>query len=276
MNFKTEEKEELEDACEDIIKKAMRGCGIGKNEMSVRTGICKENIDEILNGNVKESEIQLMADILKLDTEKLLVSARKDWYPDSTNLMGSKKFISDFGSMSVNAYIIFEQTSKRAWLFDTGTESSSIVSFIEHEGLRVDSIFLTHTHRDHIFCLDEIKEHTENPEVYTHFSEPIKDSILIEEGFLLNSGRLSLKALHTHGHSVGGVTYIIEGLEQPVAIVGDALFAGSMGGGMVSYQDALRTNREKIMTLPDNTIICPGHGPNTTVKEEKEHNPFFL
>ena len=276
MNFKTEEKEELEDACEDIIKKAMRGCGIGKNEMSVRTGICKENIDEILNGNVKESEIQLMADILKLDTEKLLVSARKDWYPDSTNLMGLKKFISDFGSMSVNAYIIFEQTSKRAWLFDTGTESSSIVSFIEHEGLRVDSIFLTHTHRDHIFCLDEIKEHTENPEVYTHFSEPIKDSILIEEGFLLNSGRLSLKALHTHGHSVGGVTYIIEGLEQPVAIVGDALFAGSMGGGMVSYQDALRTNREKIMTLPDNTIICPGHGPNTTVKEEKEHNPFFL
>ena len=125
--------------------------------MSVRTGICKENIDGILNGNVRESEIQLMADILKLDTEKLLVSARKDWYPDSTNLMGLKKFISDFGSMSVNAYIIFEQTSKRAWLFDTGTESGSIVSFIEHEGLRVDSIFLTHTHRDHIFCLDEIK-----------------------------------------------------------------------------------------------------------------------
>ena len=92
----------------------------------------------------------------------------------------------------------------------------------------------------------------------------------------MNSGRLSLQALHTHGHSVGGVTYIIEGLEQPVAIVGDALFAGSMGGGMVSYQDALRTNREKIMTLHGNTIICPGHGPNTTVKEEKAHNPFFL
>ena len=276
MNFKTEENEELEDAYEDIIKKAMRGCGIGKNEMSVRTGICKENIDGILNGNVRESEIQLMADILKLDTEKLLVSARKDWYPDSTNLMGLKKFISDFGSMSVNAYIIFEQTSKRAWLFDTGTESGSIVSFIEHEGLRVDSIFLTHTHRDHIFCLDEIKERTGNPKVYTHSREPIKDSILIEEGFSMNSGRLSLQALHTHGHSVGGVTYIIEGLEQPVAIVGDALFAGSMGGGMVSYQDALRTNREKIMTLHGNTIICPGHGPNTTVKEEKAHNPFFL
>jgi hydroxyacylglutathione hydrolase len=275
MNFKTEEKEELEDACEDIIKKAMRGCGIGKNEMSVRTGICKENIDGVLNGNIIKSEIQLMADILKLDTEKLLVSARKDWYPDSTNLMGLKKFVSDFGSMSVNAYIIFEQTSKMAWLFDTGTEPGSIMSFIEHEELIVDSIFLTHTHRDHIFCLDEIKERTKNPKVYTHSSEPIQESILIEEGFLMHSGRLSLKSFHTHGHSVGGITYVIDGLELPVAIVGDALFAGSMGGGMVSYQDALRTNREKIMTLPGDTIICPGHGPVTTVKEEKAHNPFF-
>jgi hydroxyacylglutathione hydrolase len=88
-------------------------------------------------------------------------------------------------------------------------------------------------------------------------------------------GRLKLKALHTHGHSVGGLSYVISGLPCPVAIVGDAIFAGSMGGGMVSYQDALRTNRDKIMTLPDETVLCPGHGPITTVKEEKEHNPFF-
>ena len=73
----------------------------------------------------------------------------------------------------------------------------------------------------------------------------------------------------------GRVTYVIGGLESPVAIVGDAIFAGSMGGGMVSYEDALRTNREKIMTLPDDTVLCPGHGPKTTVGEEKKNNPFF-
>jgi glyoxylase-like metal-dependent hydrolase (beta-lactamase superfamily II) len=60
-----------------------------------------------------------------------------------------------------------------------------------------------------------------------------------------------------------------------VAVVGDSLFAGSMGGGNVSYADALRNNLEKILTLPDETIICPGHGPMTTVGEEKVHNPFF-
>ena len=60
-----------------------------------------------------------------------------------------------------------------------------------------------------------------------------------------------------------------------IAIVGDSLFAGSMGGGNVSYEHAMRNNLEKILTLPDETIICPGHGPMTTVGEEKQHNPFF-
>jgi glyoxylase-like metal-dependent hydrolase (beta-lactamase superfamily II) len=86
---------------------------------------------------------------------------------------------------------------------------------------------------------------------------------------------LNLKALHTHGHSVGGTTYFVNGLSSPLAIVGDALFAGSMGGGMVSYQDALLTNRDKIMTLAGETIVCPGHGPVTTIEGEKRHNPFF-
>jgi glyoxylase-like metal-dependent hydrolase (beta-lactamase superfamily II) len=60
-----------------------------------------------------------------------------------------------------------------------------------------------------------------------------------------------------------------------LAIVGDAIFAGSMGGGAVSYEEALRTNRQSIFTLPDNTVLCPGHGPLTTVGEEKRNNPFF-
>ena len=88
-------------------------------------------------------------------------------------------------------------------------------------------------------------------------------------------GSLSLRSLHTYGHSVGGTTYLVDGLEKPVAISGDSLFAGSMGGGMVSYQDALQNNREKIMTLPGETIVCPGHGPMTTIDEERRHNPFF-
>ena len=68
---------------------------------------------------------------------------------------------------------------------------------------------------------------------------------------------------------------MITGLALPVAVVGDALFSSSMGGGMVSFPDALATNRKEIFTLPDETVVCPGHGPLTTIGEEKAHNPFY-
>jgi glyoxylase-like metal-dependent hydrolase (beta-lactamase superfamily II) len=71
------------------------------------------------------------------------------------------------------------------------------------------------------------------------------------------------------------MTFVVRGLQRPVAIVGDSLFAGSMGGGNVSYRDAVENNLKQILTLPDETVLCPGHGPMTTVAEEKKHNPFF-
>ncbi len=91
----------------------------------------------------------------------------------------------------------------------------------------------------------------------------------------MRSANLDIETRLTWGHSPGGTTFVVNGLAHPIAIVGDSLFAGSMGGGGVSYPDAVKNNREKILTLPNDTIICPGHGPMTTVGEEKEHNPFF-
>ncbi|NBQ03430.1 MAG: hypothetical protein EBU27_09540 [Opitutae bacterium] len=114
-----------------------------------------------------------------------------------------------------------------------------------------------------------------NPSIYVHELETLDGCESITEGFSYSCVSLSLNTLHTHGHALGGMTYVIDGLDRPIAIVGDAIFAGSMGGGMVSYTDALRTNREKIMTLRDDAVLCPGHGPLTTVGEEKKNNPFF-
>jgi len=265
----------LEDFHEDILGKAMRGLGIGKNEMAKRLGSEKSDIDEILSGGVNESLIRLMACELNLDTEKLIRSANREWSPAPLEIRGLKQFNLPFGDMLVNVYVIWEQTSKNAWVFDTGPMAQPVLDFIEDEGLKVNAIFLTHTHRDHIACLDELNEKTGNSTVYVHELEALYGCESITEGFSYKCGSLSLNALHTHGHALGGMTYVIDGLESPVAIVGDAIFAGSMGGGMVSYEDALRTNREKIMTLPEETILCPGHGPMTTVQEEKKNNPFF-
>jgi glyoxylase-like metal-dependent hydrolase (beta-lactamase superfamily II) len=100
-------------------------------------------------------------------------------------------------------------------------------------------------------------------------AEPFADG----KGFVL--GALTIATRRTSGHARGGTTFVVTGLAKRLAVVGDALFAGSMGGGLVDYDEALRTNRAAIFTLPDDTVICPGHGPLTTVGEEKLHNPFF-
>jgi len=265
----------LEDNHEDIIAKAMRGRKIGKTALADSSGLEKADIENLLKGNFTEDSILRISPQLKLDGQKLLISAKKLWIPKKKKITGLKQFESSFGSMIVNSYILYDLSSKVAWVFDTGTDCKSLLSFIKDQGLKVDAIFLTHSHRDHISCIDEILKFTEFPKVYVHSSEKIHGAITIDEGFEEALPNFRLKALHTHGHSVGGITYVVNGLGQDIAIVGDAIFAGSMGGGMVSYEDALMTNREKIMTLPDETILCPGHGPITTVGEEKKYNPFF-
>jgi glyoxylase-like metal-dependent hydrolase (beta-lactamase superfamily II) len=265
----------LEDFHEDILGKAMRGLGIGKNEMSNRLQCEKSKVEAILSGGVDEALISAMAKELDLDAEKLLSSARKEWYPAPLTINSLKQFNLPFGEMLVNAFVAWDEKSKKAWVFDTGPMAEPILDFLNQESLTVDSIFLTHTHRDHIACLDELRKGTSNPSVYVHELEILDACESITEGFSFSCGTLSLNTLHTHGHALGGMTYLIDGLERPIAIVGDAIFAGSMGGGMISYKDALRTNREKIMTLPDDTVLCPGHGPLTTVGEEKKNNPFF-
>jgi hydroxyacylglutathione hydrolase len=275
MQFDSNEKIQLEDYHEDILGKAMRGLGIGKNEMSRRLGVVKLEIEGILNGDVDQQLIHAMADELQLDGKKLLRSAKKEWCPAPVELSGLKQISSAYGDMIVNAYLVWDEVTRNTWIFDTGTDADPILKFINEAKLVVDAIFLTHTHRDHIACFNDLREKTGNPKAFVHQLELLDGCEPIKEGGKHSIDSLSLVAKHTHGHSVGGLTYVIDGLEKPVAVVGDAIFAGSMGGGMVSYTDALRTNRDKIMTLPDATILCPGHGPLTTVIEEKKNNPFF-
>ena len=265
----------LEDFHEDILGKAMRGIGIGKNEMAQRLGVEKSEIGAILSGEADEKLINAMACELKLDGGKLIRSAKKEWCPAPLGIGGLKQISSVYGDMIVNTYVVWDEVSRSAWIFDTGTDALPILNLIEEEKLKVDAVFLTHTHRDHIACLNDLLIQSENPKVFVHQLELLDGCEPIEEGFKHCIDSLSLTTKHTHGHSVGGLTYVIDGLEKPIAVVGDAIFAGSMGGGMISYADALRTNREKIMSLADDTILCPGHGPMTTVSEEKQNNPFF-
>jgi glyoxylase-like metal-dependent hydrolase (beta-lactamase superfamily II) len=145
---------------------------------------------------------------------------------------------------------------------------------IKEHGLTVKLILLTHSHGDHILELDRLVEKTGAP-AFIGEKEPVEGAESFTPGKTFSVGSLTIESRSTWGHSPGGVTYVVRGLSRTVAIVGDAIFAGSMGGGNISYQDALQTNRDNILSLPEETVICPGHGPLTTVGEQKRVNPFF-
>ena len=136
-------------------------------------------------------------------------------------------------------------------------------------------MFLTHTHNDHIADFDRLMAAASGATAYANRAEPWPGTRPFAEGETFAIGSLTVKNFTTSGHSKGGTTYFNEGLARPLANVGDALFAGSMGGGIVSFADAWKNNREKILTLPEDTVLAPGHGPLTTVGEEKQNNPFF-
>src|SRR6266513_2945469 len=265
----------LEDNVGDIIGKAQRGLGISDSELAEKASVDPQTIRNLREGDFDELALSRVAPILGLSERALLELAKGEWHPKKIDEPdGLAQFNTQYHDMAVNAYLVWDPASRVAVVFDTGADSSEMVRFATKEKLNVQLILLTHAHADHVADLPRLREKT-GAQVFTPAREPVPGAEQIEEGKQFRLGKLEIDTRLTWGHSRGGMTYVVTGLAHPIAIVGDSLFAGSMGGGNVSYEDALRNNLEKILTLPAETIICPGHGPMTTVGEEKEHNPFF-
>ena len=266
----------IEDNFEDVIGKAMRGLHITEAELSEKCGIDRDLLHRLCRGEfLDEGALPRIAPHLGLDGGALTILASKAWYPKKHSLDGLLQFNTPYRDMLVNAFLIWDPKTKEAAAFDTGTNVDPMLSEIESRGLTLKHIFLTHTHNDHVADLDRLKAAAPSAITRANRLEPWPGCEEFVEGATFEIGSLKVETRTTSGHSVGGTTYVISGLEKPVAVVGDAMFAGSMGGGMVSFADALHNNREKIMTLPDETILCPGHGPLTSIAEEKRYNPFF-
>jgi hydroxyacylglutathione hydrolase len=265
----------LEDNVGDIIGKAQRGLGISDSELAKKAGVSLETIRKLREGDLDEQALLRVAPVLGLAAGQLSQLAKGEWRPERIDERdGFAQFNTRFHDMTVNAYVVWDPTSRVAAAFDTGADCTEMVRFANRHKLNVQMIFLTHAHPDHIADLPRLREET-GADVFSPAREPVSGAQPVEEGKQFRLGNLEIGTRLTWGHSQGGITYVMTGLARPMAIVGDSLFAGSMGGGNVSYQDALRNNLEKILTLPDHTVICPGHGPMTTVGEEKKHNPFF-
>ncbi|MFT8317510.1 MAG: MBL fold metallo-hydrolase [Sporolactobacillus sp.] len=200
------------------------------------------------------------------------------------------------GPIHENCYLL-ENEAREALIIDPGAEYENIREQINRRQLRPLAVLLTHAHFDHIGALDQTRDRWKipaylhkqesdwpaNPEkngsAYFTFAADIHarpaEHILTEEG-LLQIGNFSFHVLETPGHSPGGVSYYFEG--DKVVFSGDALFKRSIGrsdGYGADGEVLLNSIREKLMRLPAETIVCPGHGQETSIGEEIANNPFL-
>ncbi|MFN2476620.1 MAG: MBL fold metallo-hydrolase [Chthoniobacterales bacterium] len=265
----------LEDTAADIIGKAQRGLCVSDSQLAERAGITAEQVRRLRDGEPDEGGLRRAAPVLQLDPDGLAKLANGSWIPEEIGQIdGLAQFNTTYGDMTVNAYLVWDPKTLEAVAFDTGADASGMIAEGHKRDLSFMFILLTHGHPDHVADLSNLAMATGAP-IFVSSDEPVRHAKPVAEGDVRKVGSLSIEARLTSGHSAGGITYVVTGLAHPIAIVGDSLFAASMGGGAVSYEDALKNNLEKILTLPDDTIVCPGHGPLTTVGKEKRENPFF-
>lgn len=197
------------------------------------------------------------------------------------------------GPLETNAYLVVDEGSRQALIIDPGLESEDIYGVIRDEGLVLSAIVNTHGHFDHV-CGNAFYKaktgapvllHREDVTIMKQAAEqalafgfqvptPPPPDRLLTEGDEVVVGGSRMRVLHTPGHTRGGICLYREG----IVFVGDTLYAGSIGrtdlpGG--SYDVLIASIRTKLLSLPDETTVYPGHGPPTTIGEERVHNPFL-
>jgi len=220
-----------------------------------------------------------LAALLELDPVKLAALAR-GWFPappDLTRWHEIRMFTTAEGDTSVNNYLVWDEVNLEAALFDTGLDARPALDCLAANQLQLRHIFITHSHYDHVQALPDLRAAW--PKVRVHSGSknaPVDQRNKPSE--IIHLGGLRVTYRETPGHAEDGVTYVIGNWQEDaphIAVVGDAIFAGSMGRGNQSWELARQKIREQILSLPPETLLCPGHGPFTTVAQEQAHNPFF-
>jgi hydroxyacylglutathione hydrolase len=199
------------------------------------------------------------------------------------------------GMLQCNCSIFGDEQSREAVVIDPGDNIAGILAVLEKHGLKVKAIVITHAHIDHIGGAAKLKAATGAPVHMNASDQPLYDSLDVQAGWLqmrtpektsidteardgdtLQLGSTDFQVLHTPGHTQGSISLWIP--QQNKLIAGDTLFRDSIGRTDLPGGDGrqiLRSIRDRLLTLPEDAVVVPGHGANTTIGREKERNPFL-
>ena len=270
----------LEDEFSDILTKAMRGTGTGVAALAKATGLSGEAIGAWAAGRgvPGEREAREVAAVLRLDPGKLADAAAGRWYPDELRLPDVRHHPQD--PHPSNGYVFFLDGGKRAALVDPAGIPGNLLRILRDGQYHLEYILITHKHRDHCDATQDVAAQFPRAKIVMHAADigaigRLADTALrVKDGEELEFGDVRVRMIHTPGHTDGSSSYLF----KSTVFTGDTLFAGSVGGAYgdaSTYDDILNSVRSKIFTLPDDTVVMPGHGPPSKVAWEKAHNPFF-
>jgi hydroxyacylglutathione hydrolase len=271
----------LEDHLGDIIGKSRKANNVSAAAAAKAAGISESELTALEESGKFSGKINFtaLAPLIGLNAAKLEGIA-KGWLPSPKDLSIWREvrvFTTAGEGLTVNCYLVWDEVSREAALFDTGLDAKPILDCIAENQLDLKYVFITHSHWDHVEALPKIREAFPKIRVRSGSKSAPPDQ-RNKTAEIIHLGGLRVTHRETPGHAEDGVTYMIGNWQEDapyLAVVGDAIFAGSMGNGNGAWELAKQKVREKILSLPAETLICPGHGPLTTVAEEKEHNPFF-
>lgn len=271
----------LEDHLGDIIRKARAMSNVSAATAAKAAGLSETELATLEESGTisKRPDFSALAGLIGLNAGKLEGIAN-GWLPAVTDLSAWRELrviTTNDGGLAVNCFLVWDEVGRDAALFDTGWNAKPVIDMIAENQLQLRHIFITHSHPDHIAALGAVREAFPKARVHSGSkAAPVDQRNKTSE--IIHLGGLRVTYRETPGHAEDGVTYLVGNWQDDaphVAFVGDAIFAGSMGNGKQFWELARQKVREQILTLPADALLCPGHGPLTTVAEEKANNPFF-
>ena len=278
----------LEDEFCDIVKKARRGSGQSIGQVAETAHVRKDEWESLEQGSraPSEHEVHAIAKVLALKAEALAAVSVGGWVPQPSPEWVSSLVVTvlgDIGGYEVKGYVLIDPQTKQAVFIDTAYNAEAMLAVLEERHATLAGVCLTHGHMDHAGGLDRILSEWPVP-VYLGEGDfpllpwkPPQASVVVpEDAQVLAVGDLGVECLATPGHTPGGICYRVQFQGRALCFVGDTLFAGSVGGSnpLSLYADHLASVRGRVLQLDSDTVLLPGHGPPTTVKEERVTNPF--
>lgn len=270
----------LEDEFSDVLTKALRGTGVTLNAAARAADIQPSSLASWAKGNgaPSDDEARRLANVLHMDPGKFADAAAQRWHPDAIVLPDVRHHPQH--PHPSNGYVFFLDGGKRAALVDPAGIPANLLQVLRDGHYHLEYILITHKHADHCDATADVARHFPNARIVMHAADVhaigslAQTALRVRDAEELPFGDVRIRMLHTPGHTDGSSSYLF----KSTVFTGDTLFAGSVGGAYgdaSTYGDILNSIRSKIFTMPDDTVVMPGHGPPSRVGWEKAHNPFF-